>query len=210
MNLSTVKWAQWDKTQSRELLGLFICAQLLHTILHRTDLIIFPLILQTITRAPMMTIWWNEGHHCIEYHEKVSVYFTVIKTKTTKVQLLCTSQLHLCAFSPNYNIHCWKCSRLVHLLPYECTIHNENTVSFSHIRVNLLRRILLCCNVHCWSCCWYWTRFIWYSCHCFCCCHWAACICSAVNLFFSSASAANFYINSPPSLLTNTSPIIVS
>jgi len=26
MNLSTVKWAQWDKTQSRELLGLFKCA----------------------------------------------------------------------------------------------------------------------------------------------------------------------------------------
>jgi len=25
MNLSTVKWAQWDKTQSRELSGLFIC-----------------------------------------------------------------------------------------------------------------------------------------------------------------------------------------
>jgi len=25
MNLSTVKWAQSDKTQSRELLGLFIC-----------------------------------------------------------------------------------------------------------------------------------------------------------------------------------------
>jgi len=25
MDLSTVKWAQWDKTQSRELLGLFIC-----------------------------------------------------------------------------------------------------------------------------------------------------------------------------------------
>jgi len=25
MNLSTVKWAHWDKTQSRELLGLFIC-----------------------------------------------------------------------------------------------------------------------------------------------------------------------------------------
>ena len=25
MNLCTVKWAQWDKTQSRELLGLFIC-----------------------------------------------------------------------------------------------------------------------------------------------------------------------------------------
>jgi len=25
MNLRTVNWAQWDKTQSRELLGLFIC-----------------------------------------------------------------------------------------------------------------------------------------------------------------------------------------
>jgi len=25
MNLSTVKWPQWDKTQSGELLGLFIC-----------------------------------------------------------------------------------------------------------------------------------------------------------------------------------------
>jgi len=29
----------------------------LHTILHRTDLIIFPLTLQTITTAPMMSIW---------------------------------------------------------------------------------------------------------------------------------------------------------
>jgi len=25
MNLNIVKWTQWDKTQSRELLGLFIC-----------------------------------------------------------------------------------------------------------------------------------------------------------------------------------------
>jgi len=28
----------------------------LHTILHRTDLIVFPLTLQTITTAPMMSI----------------------------------------------------------------------------------------------------------------------------------------------------------
>jgi len=33
------------------------CVQLLHTILHRTDLIIFTLALQTITTAPMMSIW---------------------------------------------------------------------------------------------------------------------------------------------------------
>jgi len=32
------------------------CAQLLHTILHRTDLIIFSLTLKTITIAPMMSI----------------------------------------------------------------------------------------------------------------------------------------------------------
>ena len=32
------------------------CAQLLHTILHIRDLIIFPLALQTITIAPMMSI----------------------------------------------------------------------------------------------------------------------------------------------------------
>jgi len=50
------------KLSNKQLLGLFVCvcalqcAQLLHTILHRTDLIIFPLILQTISIAPMMFI----------------------------------------------------------------------------------------------------------------------------------------------------------
>jgi len=72
MNLSTVKWAQWDKTQSREMLVLFMCVcvcvcsavhcvHLLHTVLHRTDLIIFPLAHQTITIAPMMSIWGKGG-----------------------------------------------------------------------------------------------------------------------------------------------------
>jgi len=28
MNLRTAEWAQWDKTQSRELLGLFICVSI--------------------------------------------------------------------------------------------------------------------------------------------------------------------------------------
>ena len=63
---STVKWAQWDKTQSRELTVCSYvcashCAQLLHTILHRTDLIVFPLTLQTITTSPMMSIWGKGG-----------------------------------------------------------------------------------------------------------------------------------------------------
>jgi len=51
-----VKWAQWDKTQSRELLVCSYvcashCAQLLHTILHRTDLIVF-------------TSYPPDNHHC--------------------------------------------------------------------------------------------------------------------------------------------------
>jgi len=33
----------------------------LHTILHRTDLIVFPLTLQTITTSPMMSIWGKGG-----------------------------------------------------------------------------------------------------------------------------------------------------
>jgi len=37
------------------------CAQLLHTILHRTYLIIFHLTLQTITTALMMSIWGKGG-----------------------------------------------------------------------------------------------------------------------------------------------------
>jgi len=36
------------------------CAQLLHTILHRTDLIIFPLILQTIIIA-QDDVYWKAG-----------------------------------------------------------------------------------------------------------------------------------------------------
>jgi len=66
MNLSTVKWAQWDKTQSRELLGLFICVciELCTIVAHNTaqnrrDN--FPSTLQTITIAPMMSIWGKGG-----------------------------------------------------------------------------------------------------------------------------------------------------
>jgi len=78
------------------------------------------------------------------------------------------------------------------------------TITTSTFWYKLMRctKCLPCCIVHCWSCCWYWTRLIWYSCHCFCCCHWAACICSAVSLFFSSASAANFWINIPRTIFT--------
>jgi len=37
------------------------CAQVLHTILNRTDIILFPVTLQTIIIAPMMSIWGRGG-----------------------------------------------------------------------------------------------------------------------------------------------------
>ena len=50
------------QTQSRELLVLFMCVQFtVCTILHRADLIIFPLALQTIIIAPMMSIYGKGG-----------------------------------------------------------------------------------------------------------------------------------------------------
>jgi len=65
MNLSTVKWAQWDKTQTRKLLGLFICVCIalctivVHNTAHnRPDN--FPSYLQAISIAPMMSIWGKE------------------------------------------------------------------------------------------------------------------------------------------------------
>jgi len=49
------------------------CVQLLHTILHRTDLIIFPLALQTITIAQMMSIWGKGGACSVQVQVQVWV-----------------------------------------------------------------------------------------------------------------------------------------
>jgi len=46
------------------------CVQMLHTILHRTDLIIFPLALQTITIAPMMCLR-ERGDMLLGWHSQV-------------------------------------------------------------------------------------------------------------------------------------------
>ena len=77
MNVITMKCAQWDKTQSstRELLGLFICVCIaLCTIVahniaqNRPDN--FPLTLQTIIIAPMMSSWGKEEQqkHIKKHH----------------------------------------------------------------------------------------------------------------------------------------------
>ena len=58
-----MKWAQWDKTQSRELLGLFICVCIAlctivaHNIAQNRPDNVPSYTLQTITIAPMMSIW---------------------------------------------------------------------------------------------------------------------------------------------------------
>jgi len=78
MNLSTVKWAQWDKTQSRELLGLFICVcihcvQIAHNAAqNRPDN--FPSC-PPITIAPMMSIWGKGGFTILSGHVEEALLF---------------------------------------------------------------------------------------------------------------------------------------
>jgi len=56
MNLNTVKWAQWDKTQSRELLGLFICVciSLCTIVAHNT----------AQNRPDIFPSYPPDNHHC--------------------------------------------------------------------------------------------------------------------------------------------------
>jgi len=55
------------------------CAQLLHTILHRTDLIVFPLTLQTITTSPMMSIWGKGRKTAVSPMPHVPLWFQLIR-----------------------------------------------------------------------------------------------------------------------------------
>jgi len=82
------------------------CAQLLHTILHRTDLIVFPLTLQTITTSPMMSIWGKGGTEITDKNI-VSLLsmshsvdrFTVQRTHpNTSLQLTLLSSPHTCMY----------------------------------------------------------------------------------------------------------------
>jgi len=56
MNLITVKWAHWDKTQSRELLGLFVCVciALCTVIAHNT----------AQNRPDNFPSYPRDNHHC--------------------------------------------------------------------------------------------------------------------------------------------------
>ena len=99
---STVKWAQWDKTQSRELLVCSYvcasnCAQFVHTILHRTDLIVFPLTLQTITTAQMMSIWGKGGWK--RWRTRLAVVINSRKYLFTNLTISCCYKLKKTVFA---------------------------------------------------------------------------------------------------------------
>jgi len=65
MNLSTVKWAQWDKTQSRELLVLFICvcSSLCTVIAHNT----------AQNRPDNFPSYPPDDHHCSSFNATVTL-----------------------------------------------------------------------------------------------------------------------------------------
>ena len=80
------------------------CAQLLHTTMHITDLIIFPLTLQTITIAPTMSIWgkkWftTDSKNLDNYFQK-SKWSKLVHTGNTNelTSLLSTTTIvHVCS-----------------------------------------------------------------------------------------------------------------
>jgi len=136
-----VKWAQWDKTQSRELLGPFTCVcalhcvQLLHTILHRRDLIIFPLALHTITIAAMMSIWGKEGRPPVQ-HASVHV---------AKWDHVCPLSVTLHAYFFCYT-HA-ACLTALHDMLFHCMSTNRSRLTAGHYcSIALTIYSLHCCT----------------------------------------------------------------
>jgi len=91
MNVSTVKWAQRDKTQSRELLGLFVCVCV--SLCTTVDLIIFPHTLKTITIALMVSIInSHNGQH-------LKIMCTVLALFTLESKHMSSSSVQGCAYT---------------------------------------------------------------------------------------------------------------
>ena len=81
------------------------CVQLLHTILHITDLIIFPLALQTITIAPMMSIW-GKGERMAKPIDLPFGLWSVVGWRKHKFSRIC----QVAPMCPQYHwtIHVWR------------------------------------------------------------------------------------------------------
>ena len=122
MNLRTVKWAQWDNPIQRTVRSVqcsYVCAvhcvQLLHTILHRTDLIIFPLALQTITTASMMSIWGKDFLH--SWQQFLLVYYTTFVAYESLYKCWCWMEEQHCFVDHSASLvfHCLTRWRLTFL-----------------------------------------------------------------------------------------------
>ena len=104
------------------------CVQLLQTILHRTDLIIFPLALQTITTAPMMSIWgkgWSALHCWMQWnciHVFVALRSASVACMTCLVFVLtlvsCRHSLHVDCSSVRWCWSIWGACCGHHIAPY--------------------------------------------------------------------------------------------
>jgi len=108
MNLSTVKWAPWDKNHSRELLGPFICVCIaLCTIVAHNI---------ARNRPDNFPSYPPDNHHCsddvylregvwnLEMLEIAEVAFTVAHGHCYGVLF---SRLHIIMPSPSVLWHCW-------------------------------------------------------------------------------------------------------
>jgi len=118
---------------------------LLHTILHRTDLIVFPLTLQTITTTPMMSIWGKGYYH----HDHVCVFLNYTYTRshigqprrnctdTSDVWLILEKVAHNTANDHEGHSECWR--------------HPTGLTSITiSNNVSLLHRYYDCCSVCDW------------------------------------------------------------
>jgi len=95
MNLSTVKWAQWDKTQSRELLGLFICVCTAQCTIVAHNI--------AQNRPDNFPPYPPDKHHCSDdvYLREVGTYTTTLSSKfVTKSSVKIPSHLKRVATLP--------------------------------------------------------------------------------------------------------------
>jgi len=97
------------------------CTRLLYTILHGTNLIIFPLTLHTIVIAPMMSIWGKEKPAMDQCPSLCQISSRLAKRRMRNVS---KSLIHLWKFWRSWGFLGWKFTRLgtdVHQCPmHQC------------------------------------------------------------------------------------------
>ena len=139
-----MKWDQWDKTQSRELLGLFICVciALCTTVVHniaqdRPD---------NFPSYPPDNHHWSNDVYLREGGGFPSQTQTRNKVKSTNCLLLHT-KLTFCVIGKVHNV--WlKKTRSTKLVPYYFTFHDDTNVKARLIQNNKSRNVVHARAVH--------------------------------------------------------------